>query len=80
MCWSNLKLMIVTLALNWPAIVIVMSCFNRMKVMVVNLLPKSDSSNDSPSDEDVPFAETARPQMEPNFVAKTYRQKKYGKY
>lgn len=34
--------------------------------------------NDSSSDEDVPFAETASPQMEPKSVAKTYRWRKKG--
>lgn len=38
----------------------------------------SDSSNDSSSDEDMPFAETASPQMEPNRAAKTYSWRKKG--
>ncbi|KAF4112894.1 hypothetical protein G5714_005439 [Onychostoma macrolepis] len=38
----------------------------------------SDSSNDSSSDEDVPSAETASPQMEPNRAAKTYSWRKKG--
>lgn len=37
-----------------------------------------DSSNDLSSDEDVLFAETASPQIEPNHAAKTYRWKKKG--
>uniref|UniRef100_A0AAZ1X7K9 PiggyBac transposable element-derived protein domain-containing protein n=1 Tax=Oreochromis aureus TaxID=47969 RepID=A0AAZ1X7K9_OREAU len=38
----------------------------------------SDSSNHSSSDEDVPFAETASVQMEPNRAAKTYKWRKKG--
>lgn len=38
----------------------------------------SDSSNHSSSDEDVPFAETASVQMEPNRAAKTYKWWKKG--
>lgn len=38
----------------------------------------SDSSNDLSSDEEVPVAETASPQMEPNRATKTYSWRKKG--